>query len=524
MKFPIDTLAIDRNSVAKWRQEYSLPAAPEELWAFNEEITESFYRLISRHLKTELGELLLIKLKMPKEYGLFLGGQRLLSLLKERGDEPVWSSKAETFEILRSPPATAGEVRIKAASPGFQLLKRKIRNIVYEIRVNGCPCYILNASYDGLPLWNIQPRLESMAYSAKKDSSFRFADQEVILSGAGKCVIPASLEREIIELTEEILGELKSICEKFRVNLDKDLVGFLTKYTIGQLEKAARFRDSITKHLAGRKIHLLAASLSSDFARALALVTHANGGKVTSFNHGNDTFSDRDLRMEMSIADEFCTYTKGSVELLRTRPAHLHPDFSPNRPELSSLDIDTYRNLWEKSQKSPLPEKIRRVMVMGFPFDPVLVTNFGIPDTAFLHLEMKLMESLQKAGFEVLYKEHPESCCPGLPAESLGIRVVTGRLEESAPEADAFVFAYSYSSIFPWTLCLNKPVALIDTMPVHRHHRPEIEELLKRRCALIKVTHDERNCFAYDEAALLSYLQAKPGPPDDVLVKKYMFP
>jgi hypothetical protein len=171
-----------------------------------------------------------------------------------------------------------------------------------------------------------------------------------------------------------------------------------------------------------------------------------------------------------------------------------------------------------------LPKEVKKVMVSGYPYDLTENLSFGPPDLIYLDMEYETVKALRDAGFEVIYKPHPEGCA-SIPAEIFGdgVEVSLESFDQVSEKIDAFVFNYSFTSPFPWTLSTNKPVVLIDSL-FFRYHTPEVMDLLKKRCKVIKPHYDDRSRIRYNTDEMVEYLKQKPEEPDTSLLKKYFFP
>jgi hypothetical protein len=271
--------------------------------------------------------------------------------------------------------------------------------------------------------------------------------------------------------------------------------------------------------------------LFTETARPLhKVVAHAldrKGAKTVAFHHGNYMGGATEKVMAYngpSSCREFvCPTSKcaDSVHLMYKKTKI--SEFKNTR--FTSTETKYYRKVWEESQDSPFPERIRKVMVMGYPMTPM--RYFDYPGLYFyfqLDLELRLVSLLRAHGFKVLYKIHPEVTTDVQNIfERLCDRVISEPFENVWHEADAFITKYSASTIFGFALCTNRPIFFIDLEKGYWH--PDHYEKLHKRCHMIDAWRNEQNRIEFDEDKLIEELSSKKQEyPDFGYIKKYMFP
>jgi hypothetical protein len=527
-EYPIDAASIPYDRLDEWRDDFYLPEPPDAHWRFFEDVRNVWFNAIRGAQGSELGEIALIKVKLYQEHTKVFTALRFIQQVAKHR-KPVCGEKAVLINrLLGGDTHFPNSLRFSEwqKHPPMKMLALWGRNIIYTARVNKNWLYPLNSKSGGLRILNTVPASESMAYCAKIGRSFLYTPPAEWLDGAADTVIPSGLKADIESLADSQIAGLKDLAVKYQIIVPDEIYSLLRTYTLRHLDCAAREKICVEKKFRKRgPALLLGGNQCADFPRAMALVNRKLGGRSLGFNHGNDAFSNRDITFEMSIVNEFVTYTEGGAELLRGRDDSVYPPLSPNKPEISSLNTDKYLRLYERFCAKPPPETVKTVMVCGFPFDHGEVFTFGPPDQTFMWLELNTVEALVKSGFNTIYKAHPEAC-RAFPAEYFGgkVSVSAEPFEEVAERADAFVFTYSFTSVFPWALCSNKPAVLINNMKVHRYHTPEVMAELAKRCKIIEVSPDQRNRPVFNTEEMTEYLSRKPGPQDNTLIQKYMFP
>ena len=101
-------------------------------------------------------------------------------------------------------------------------------------------------------------------------------------------------------------------------------------------------------------------------------------------------------------------------------------------------------------------------MLVGFPMSPHRYWNY---QNAFfydaLKLEIEICIKLTDAGYNVIYKAHPDRL--GFVENIIGKyvhKVVTDKFEDVVNTADQIIFHYTHTSTFGFALCTDKPILL----------------------------------------------------------------
>lgn len=529
--YPVDLLSVPLDDIDRWHEEFFVPDTSENLSNLNKKVQEICYDMIRKYSGTPVGDVLLVKIKLYMEFTKIISAKNLINKLKEKGYEAKYSKYTFVFEELLNPDAEFKSiVKLTDAedlSP-LQMIKKRLRNLAYSFRVNKNFLYFLNTKIEGKHLYNVNPSYETMLYAKNKSASFNYVPSFEWLSKLGSVKLEKEMTDKINEVSDELLVNIKKLLDESNIKMPNAALEYLRKITFEHLEVTAREIICVDRIMKQKgPLYVLGGNQCLSYNRLIALCNKKNGGYSVGFNHGNDTFSSRDLRMELSIADEFATYTKGGAELIANRDDTVFKPVNNNRPKITSLDTDRYTSLWDVYGKSRLPEEVKTIMVSGFPYDAIENLSFGPPDIIFLELEIFLIRRLIKEGYKVIYKPHPEVFYQekGFKVSNIfgdGVDIVYDRFEEVADISDAFIFYYSFTSVFPWALTTKKPVVLLDSLD-YRHHEERVMESLKKRCKVLDVYNDERNRLRFDIDAVLEYMTQKPSEPDTELLTKYFF-
>ena len=270
---------------------------------------------------------------------------------------------------------------------------------------------------------------------------------------------------------------------------------------------------------------LLLTENAAPLHKTIALAMKRRGCRIIGFNHGNEmgNFWDPVISYsEYSHCDEYVCATSKSAESRATHYSRWKiKGFEGTR--FVSVNTSFYRRLVEKSRREPFPSKVKSVMIMGYPMNarryPYSSGDFFLFQ---LDLELRVARFLKQAGYEVLYKLHPDRKkeVEGL-FDGIVNRILIEPFESVHSRADSYFFGCITTSTFGFALCLNKPIYVIDLKS--KMWNPEAYELLSRRCIMIPAHFDEANRIHFSEEHLLKGLTNLPEKSDLSYVETFMF-
>jgi hypothetical protein len=198
-----------------------------------------------------------------------------------------------------------------------------------------------------------------------------------------------------------------------------------------------------------------------------------------------------------------------------------------NLPAFNIMAEETkrYLKLWKRYGNMRLPLKNKRIMIIGFPYfqqrNPSDALCFSL---ARLDMELRLIDVLRNAGYDVIYKVHPGRISEAKDIFEKKAYVLKGYIQNHLKKADVFLSPSIMTTAFSFILCTNKPIIIFDFCFKIHPPFPEAMELFKKRCSVVKTTIDERNRIIFDEKELLAALSQKPEQPNTEFIKTYMFP
>jgi hypothetical protein len=306
------------------------------------------------------------------------------------------------------------------------------------------------------------------------------------------------------------------------------------------LEVADRLRDILGVHLAGsaalyraflkrcRQLageRMLVAALGNPANRALAVAARRQGVNVVAFLHGNTVFSQYEhnrVNLDVALSDEYVVYTESSIPRLQ-EIARKYPPIRGNMPGIVSAEASIFRNIWEQKKNLPLPDRIRRVMIVEIGVQRDVAPRFKPSDLVNADLTIRVAKLLRRHGYDVLLKRHPNplkrSWAPDPFSPYMDIRYE--RFEDVMDDTDAYLITYPTSTIFHWAICSNKPIIYLDDGLFEWFEQPRA--LFERRARVVRVKADEQNRLMFSDDELLEALARPVTEPDISYAEQLLF-
>ena len=237
-------------------------------------------------------------------------------------------------------------------------------------------------------------------------------------------------------------------------------------------------------------------------ARALRIEARRRGGTVTGFDHSGSSGFIRETEglaiTEFAVSDRFFATTPRMAEIIEESGA---PGLLNGGTEVVGANGDPafavpLTGPWRGPQSPPRVLYVSGAYI-GFRqrFPP------RIPDVLKLDWQLRLAELLNRMPIELLAQMHPGGLMRGKTHPVGQVAPLSDRnFEAVADWADVFLFDVVQSTTFTLALCTDRPIVLIDH-GMNRFSDP-ILAMLRRRCAILDVTHDDRNRPQVDAAAL----------------------
>lgn len=531
--FPLDIHAVKEYGIAKWQRDFFWPVSDNEFIS----MTNAIEAVIAKHINEdapELSDVLLIKRNLVSEYGHILHAFWVLQRIPLKGLAPLYTEKTLWYPQLAEGRLEShrGSLSHKRDSTFPEIVvANQLRGFVGKagqtLRINVRPGKLLDYLHHGT---------RGKVYGMP-DHLVRCYLQEQVgwysLTSAREWTVPlcdlsASYILKLQEYARHIVDEISAVARTYSIALTSSLIAYLISFTEDQILDGARALFSLHQFFSPHPPnHVVVPVLGAPLQRAVALTVRSLDGRVTSFAHGGSIglFDVPTLSVsEFALADEFVTYTKGSVEFFERIQIH-HPPLRGNHVRILSANTSFYFDLWKQWSHAPVSKAIKKIMIVAFPHAPWRKSHgTGMLSLMQLDFELRLVEVLKKAGYDVLYKAHPDRLQEIQGIFDTQATVITEDFQYTNARADAFIFGSLRTTAFPMALCTNKPI--ITLYMDHEYPKPfeDALALLKKRCTMVRGWFDERNRIMFDSEALLAALASPLSSPSKEFVERYLFP
>ncbi len=530
--YPLDILAIPKDGIREWHENFCLEDSPVRSWEMHKEMKEAYYDVVRGYSGSLIGDMLLIKYKLHHEYGQVFVALRYLQLLERQKKKAVYSRDSMIFRgIIETgvPYGTRLPYTIPVPTTTILRIGKKAKDILFwGVKKNNSLLYYFRSVKAGMQVVSTRPYSDILEekYIRDLNCKVRITTENDWNSIPRPTSLSANIIDSINDVCNDIMSKVCDIADKYSIVLSDKIISFMRNCTIEHLIHAAKDLCAVEKKFSSiGPWHLLGGTQGAYFNRLLGLVNTKIGGKLIVFNHGNDVARDRDYSPELAIATEFITYNNESARSINDCREMFTP-LNNNSPEIISEEVDDYHDLWRQNSRLAIPEKINSVMLMSSPYLADGNLSLGFPDLINLDMEIRLVRTLTRAGYKVLYKAHPDGYkykndfFSNYPEHQ--VQIVSEPFEQVMNIADAVLFYYSGTTPFTYSLLSNKTVIFIDC-DFGLRITDKAFSLIKKRCRVIQGGLDERNRFSFDEDRLLEALAKKPEDPNTEFIEKYMF-
>ncbi|MEQ8247506.1 MAG: hypothetical protein RID42_07465 [Alphaproteobacteria bacterium] len=294
------------------------------------------------------------------------------------------------------------------------------------------------------------------------------------------------------------------------------------------LERTSYFGGCIVALSAQAKFPetLLVGSPGNALSRAAASVARTEGAEVIVFQHGHNpgtTFARTLAHSEFTLGQSVACATSGMAEAFRQLAARF--SFSANKnTKFQSVKSRVYEEMRQVFLGYSSNKAKGRVVMVGYPMNtPAPRLSYGYGDFFALQipLELKVVDTLKRCGYQVVYKAHPDTASLVAPLFSDDVEVEKDMsFEATLLSAETVVFTYPLTSALGIALTSDRPIVMLDL--AGRDWVPEVYADLARRCAMVPATLDDRNFISVNEGALIDGLVRAPDLVCDDYFVKYM--
>lgn len=527
-QFPVDIYAAKEYGIEKWQKEFFWPVSDMDF----ADIYKSVEKCFKDRIKTadpEISGLLLLQADLRFEYLSFIHAFKVAEEVRKRNMALMYSDNSLWYkDIATDKPNYISLARDLKEENMFASIKSGLLKMTKTVICNTSPSKVFaGITRDKAYIYNTASDIMK-DYMSKTRQFFFFTSNSDWFSGYRFYELPAGLKSNIRTLAVSITNEICKIAAEKGVNIPAGHADYLGKSTEAALINGARMAHSARGNVRGKKkTEVLISSLGNSLLRAVAFAAKEEGAKVISFSHGGHIglhYTPTMAFSEFAFSDEFITYTKKSVENFeKIKSAYSLSGLNSTR--IRSGDSDEFMKYRQKYGKKPLPEQIKRVMIIGYPHNlwrkPQAPASLSL---MHLDFEMRLVDSLNEAGYEIIYKAHPHRARQIEGIFNKKAKVMSGYLEDCLDEADAYIFGAIRTTAFPLTLCTNKPVISFIMKNEPYEPLPEAMGLLKKRCDVIYTDFDERNRIVFNGNTLLDALSKPVKEPDNEFIETYYLP
>jgi hypothetical protein len=140
----------------------------------------------------------------------------------------------------------------------------------------------------------------------------------------------------------------------------------------------------------------------------------------------------------------------------------------------------------------------------------------NLPDPVYLDWQLSLVAALVAADVPLMLRPHPQGIFAGRPHPVAAIHPTrTENFEALAARADVFLFDSPYSRVFCKALVTDRPIVYLDFGTPY--FAADVEALLRRRCAVLRVDTDDRHRPVLRHAELVDALRSAAAPDRDAV-------
>ena len=333
--------------------------------------------------------------------------------------------------------------------------------------------------------------------------------------------------RAVKELVSALTEDICRIAERHGVRLNGEQQRYLNDVAAELLLESSQYLRSIEREMARVPfLYLYLGSSGGLIQRLVAIGARRTEKHVTSFQHGEPLVYDWDklLWLEYPIADVHMFYTDAAARVARTHQSTSR-EIGNSRAELHGAESHMFRDLRASAGPVSGHRRIKTVMLVSvaYTWDDKIGQGISIPELVQLHLELSVIDALESAGVEVVYRPHPEGKFEEVhPLFVRRVRIEKRRFDDANFDVDAFVFYHTRTTAIGPALCSNKPIIFIDLN--EEVLVPEMQGAFQNRCRMVRGCWDESMRVELNADDLRCALELPLEEPDLSLVESFLLP
>jgi hypothetical protein len=526
--FPIDIYSVQSFGIREWQQSFFWPVSDKEFTGLSQKIDQCYHNLIKD--KDPLIQDMIL-LKAPVRILVFnllhaVWVMQRLSQVHKKAHYTPWS---EIFHILTDHIPYTPHRKMNGKKSGINLnllkpLRKQIKETVWAARFIGLR---LRAQAQAVSFGTIDACMSS--YIMRNHIAVRLLDTAAILENVHSSLMSDDIKQRIDSITSQLSERIIKCAEQSGIELQLYHKKYINDLLLDHNLNAMRMFLHLKRlwqplHFPA---HLLAPNVGNTINRSLCLAAMHHGNKVTTFSHGGHIglYPTPTLAFsEFSLSREFVAYTKPSSELFK-RIYGLCAYERDCDCDIVSADNLEYVRLRQKLRHNHRQSRIKRIMLIGYVHTPLRRYHAaGSVSLMQLDLELRIIETLKKNQFTIIYKAHPEHLDEARAVLSHEVSIEHKPFRACINNADAYLFLSIRTTAFPDALATQKPI--IAMMPDNEPYPPFPEPiaLLSKRCRLIPVHPDASNRLCFDHNLLIDSCKQVSDSVDDSFFNTYYCP
>jgi len=514
--FAVDVFGVKKIGANRWRKEFFWPVTDDEYFALVREISRVFFDQV-RNTSQTLQDIMLSNVALLQQYSMIMHTLLVITRIREMGYDLVFDDRSRYYsDILAQRNAEpAGQVR-----PSFsQRFRNNLKHMIKLLGRNHFSCGSIVKKV------MTEKRVVSLgSFGHLKGEYCR--RNKLIVSHMSSIdflrLLPSTAQRhakveEIEERTDCLVERLLEVSRGIGLFSDEFLERYLKGVSAQMLYISYWVYWKIIRDFARKIDLLLLGEVAKPLNKAISFgLKNRFGTRIVGFEHGN-TFgchlSPFFAANELSHCDEYVVSTKKSIRnYVEAQKESICP--YGIETQISSTGTDFYRILASKNHQCPLPRKIETVMLIGFPMNQYRYLGFpGHFSMMHLHLELRLLDFMNRMGFRTVYKVHPDRKkeAEGIFEEFSG-SVTSEPFENVVHLCDAYLFAHTDTSAFGIAVCTNRPIIVIEIEG--KIWRGNSFELVSKRCRIVQAWIDKWGRVIFDEKCLKEALREEVEEPN----------
>ncbi|HCE45646.1 MAG TPA: hypothetical protein DET40_19055 [Lentisphaeria bacterium] len=517
---PLDIAGVMNTGIEEWFASYSDPVPSVFFYEIRDKLTRCFSEnKPDASAKPDLHQIWLANYKIVFLLSDYYFKYSMLIAAEKQGYAGLVTDVKMDFD-------TARELYRKTIFSNVRIQRRPFpKNLVDRYRFIRQNKFDPGAFYPGFNdrrknyIIGDRDRAEIKFYLEENGIDPYFINPTLLLSDGGKN-LNSDQEEETKSIVDSFFSRIFASFPETKEAFDESVRRTIFEIIIDKYRHYFTFFDTLSEYsISGRD--LIVCPCGNMLFRLFCCAWRRHGGTVTGFSHGNVysyIYTPGDINNgSQLILDRYITCSKGETKLLEDSRKDFRNGLE-SRAVMETCRNSYYRTVFTSVRNGPAVDSVKKVMVVGFPYSFDVYNNMS-----YLHLEMSIVRTLKDAGFQVLYKAHPDSLSDA-SAFFTGMTdsVITDSFETVYNMADCVVFPIHYSTTFGFTLMTNRPIVIMES-PLLTGWHPDVEGLIRKRCSSVKLSFNERSVFSFDREEFIRSIHESIKRTDQGIVETFAF-